>query len=671
MGKAKSRAEIQKAYRERRKQENAEAVKQKERQRWHRRRAAKKVKCIEDMNQRDKRATRRKWREYKAAYRLQQKVNLASTPPSSSDEDHRRKRGRTKLARNHRKAYRTISKLSSQICQQKRSADKYKKRWLRLKKMSVSCKSNDDEIFALNSSQHSLKSSASLDCSTSAHSECTELVDYSLSSKSSVTSTERKVHGNSLEEKTKQLIQSFFVRDDNSRLCTGKKQTVTKNKNKMQKRLLLDTMTNLHEKFGSEYPEENIGYATFTRLRPFWVRMPMSKDRDTCLCKKHENAQLLNDKLFQLGVVKFKRVEDFLQHVCCSTDSFRCMTRTCEVCHEYSVQFQDIAVPSDTSVVVWFQWDATSHQYEKDGVQKTAKLTAKIPKRGTLIELKTLFSNTVTSILAPHVYNVRHQFKLYRHVKETIEMHEAVIHVDFSENYVCHNASEIQSAHFGASNRQVTLHTGVLYQTGSHTSFATISPSLRHDPAAIWGHLQPVLLKLRETHPEVVDLHFFSDGPTTQYRNKQNFYLLSTQIHQMGFHSATWNFFESGHGKGAPDAIGGSIKRQADSRLNAGVDIPSAEELFKVLSDEESCTELYFVKDAMINDVESKLLQHTNLQPLPGTMKLHQLITDEEFCIASRNLSCFCTRPTMCTCFNLKRSSFKHVPARNVNVSNV
>jgi len=106
----------------------------------------------------------------------------------------------------------------------------------------------------------------------------------------------------------KQLMPSFFVRDDNSRLCTGKKQTVIKDKIKMQKCLLLHTMSHLHEKIGSEYPEENIGYATFARLHPFWERMPMYKDRDTCFCKKHKNAQLLNDKLFQLGVVKFKRV---------------------------------------------------------------------------------------------------------------------------------------------------------------------------------------------------------------------------------------------------------------------------------------------------------------------------------------------------------------------------
>jgi len=73
-------------------------------------------------------------------------------------------------------------------------------------------------------------------------------------------------------------------------LCTGKKQTITKDKIKMQKRLLLDIVTNLHKKFGSEYLEENIGYTIFTRLRPLWVRMPMCKDCDTCLCKEAQKC---------------------------------------------------------------------------------------------------------------------------------------------------------------------------------------------------------------------------------------------------------------------------------------------------------------------------------------------------------------------------------------------
>ena len=33
----------------------------------------------------------------------------------------------------------------------------------------------------------------------------------------------------------------------------------------------------------------------------------------------------------------------------------------------------------------------------------------------------------------------------------------------------------------------------------------------------------------------------------------------------MGFESETWNFFESGNGKVAPDAVGGSVKWHADA----------------------------------------------------------------------------------------------------------
>jgi len=42
-------------------------------------------------------------------------------------------------------------------------------------------------------------------------------------------------------------------------------------------------------------------------------------------------------------------------------------------------------------------------------------------------------------------------------------------------------------------------------------------------------------------------------------------------------------FFESAHGKGAPDASGGSLKRKADSLVNNGHDLCSAEDLYKAL----------------------------------------------------------------------------------------
>lgn len=76
----------------------------------------------------------------------------------------------------------------------------------------------------------------------------------------------------------KKKVTSFFLRDDVSRMTTGCKQTVTRLKTKMQKRLLTDTMRNLHRKFLSN----NLGQISYTSF----CSLPLTMTR---LCKKHEN----------------------------------------------------------------------------------------------------------------------------------------------------------------------------------------------------------------------------------------------------------------------------------------------------------------------------------------------------------------------------------------------
>ena len=43
-------------------------------------------------------------------------------------------------------------------------------------------------------------------------------------------------------------------------------------------------------------------------------------------------------------------------------------------------------------------------------------------------------------------------------------------------------------------------------------------------------------------------------------RNKLNFDLLITELYKLAFKKGIWNFFESGHGKGVPDGVGGALK---------------------------------------------------------------------------------------------------------------
>lgn len=40
-----------------------------------------------------------------------------------------------------------------------------------------------------------------------------------------------------------------------------------------------------------------MSYPTFRRGKPFWVVPPTKSDRDTCLCIKHENFQILVTKM--------------------------------------------------------------------------------------------------------------------------------------------------------------------------------------------------------------------------------------------------------------------------------------------------------------------------------------------------------------------------------------
>jgi len=80
----KSLAEIQSKYRERKKAENAEAIK--ERDRWHSRRGSKKVKVIiHDLTERVQRHLRKNWRDRQQKSRLRRKNAEAYSPADSSD----------------------------------------------------------------------------------------------------------------------------------------------------------------------------------------------------------------------------------------------------------------------------------------------------------------------------------------------------------------------------------------------------------------------------------------------------------------------------------------------------------------------------------------------------------------------------------------------------------
>lgn len=147
---------------------------------------------------------------------------------------------------------------------------------------------------------------------------------------------------------------------------------------------------------------------------------------------------------------------------------------------------------------------------------------------------------------------------------------------------------ETLGVYFGGARKQITLHTVVVYTRENDElkveCFCTMSESLLHNAFAIWAHLKPILNNV-STKRTVSTLHFISDSPSTQYRNKTMFHFLATnlKIYYPLLHKFTWNYSEEGHWKDAPDGIGGTCKRTADRIVAQGEDLVDFGILFEKL----------------------------------------------------------------------------------------
>lgn len=71
-------------------------------------------------------------------------------------------------------------------------------------------------------------------------------------------------------------------------------------------------------------------------------------------------------------------------------------------------------------------------------------------------------------------------------------------------------------------------------------------------------------------------------------------------LYKVRLNKANWNFIKSGHGKGAPDGVGGSIKRLADRPVSqVGVKIEN-----ELLKKTNTSVTLYFIEEDCIQKVQ-------------------------------------------------------------------
>ncbi|KAH0567795.1 hypothetical protein KQX54_013988 [Cotesia glomerata] len=220
--------------------------------------------------------------------------------------------------------------------------------------------------------------------------------------------------------------------------------------------------------------------------------------------------------------------------------------------------------------------------YEKKEETKTVRKPMKKEITVTLKELVLVLEETLKSFLL-HEGNIAHQYQMMTQLKKNLSTNEVLIHIDFSENYCCKYREEIQAVHFGGGRQQVTLHTGVLY------------------------------LK----NPD--------DTVKTQSFCINNF---------------TWNYSEPGDGKGAPDGVGGTLKRSADQAVAEGKDVTDLNVLKNILSLKCPSIMLIEVSTAEIHNTDNLVKKSKSISTFSGTQKIRQFMFSNDV-LEFRTLSCF------------------------------
>lgn len=205
--------------------------------------------------------------------------------------------------------------------------------------------------------------------------------------------------------KLKKEVHAFFERDDNSRMTTGVRQTVTRNKIKRQKRLMLDTLTHLYSKYQSE-SNHVISFTTFFRLKPFWVKCPTEQDRQTCLCKTCENLGFMIKELYRNDVITTTCMDAIVEQVVCSTQDIDCMYGKCGTCKEKQI----ITKPFDQNLIVTYsEWvtEKETREFQRSGEVKDVTVTTKKERETALGYLLDRVHDELWSKYRRHSYNIK------------------------------------------------------------------------------------------------------------------------------------------------------------------------------------------------------------------------------------------------------------------------
>lgn len=448
----------------------------------------------------------------------------------------------------------------------------------------------------------------------------------------------QKRKGKTINNETIKTVQLFYEDDEYSRLMPGKKDCVTFKENgikvQKQKRLILCNLNELFLEFKNKYPDVKIGRSKFCELRPKWcVLAGGSGTHSVCVCLYHQNIKLMIE-----GAKLKVDYKDLLDIIVCDVNNYKCMTGGCELC------------PGEEALSDMFS-ESEEEDSMPDNITFKQWVTSERTELETLIKPRDEFFELLIeklTALKKHHYVSKIQSKYLKERKENLGEREAIVLADFAENYTFVVQDEAQGHHW--VNRQATVHPFVYYlkEDGKVKSkcFCVISDTKEHDTATVHCFQHHLINTIKEKHSHIEKLIYFSDGASSQYKNKKNFTNLCH--HKTDFNlKAEWHFFASCHGKNACDGVGGTTKREvtkASLQRAYSNQILTPIDMFEFCKEHLKGIDYSFVTDEQISQHYNTKLRDRfeTCETIVGTRSFHCFIPVPD----SNNLKCSITSQT-------------------------
>ena len=362
-----------------------------------------------------------------------------------------------------------------------------------------------------------------------------------------------KPNARKLSAETIALVKRFFEDDEISRQLPGMKEKIAGK----QKRLILGNLSEVFVEFKKAYPNTKIGKSSFASLRPKWCVWPGSSGtHSVCVCVKHQNFKLL----CTAAQLPKDCSKDFIASSVCSAPSENCHLGQCPQCPNLDGIYQQL----DSH---WF-FCFTDQAEEEENVDilqwesvDRGELSTQTLTKGKLREK--IAEDTLE--LREHHHVAKEQARYFKMRKDNLQENEAVIVMDFAENFAFELQESSQASYF--HKQQASVFVAVVYTRNPVPdmppvphSFIFVSDYLEHTTGVVHNFQKKLIQEISRLYPQVKKLLWFSDGARQHFKNLKAFRNLAEHKEEFFGLEGEWSFFATAHGKGSCDGVGGAFK---------------------------------------------------------------------------------------------------------------